>query len=75
MTAPAPLTAAELRAMRDDLLRARARGVRVVRLNGELVQYGTDAEMAAALADIESRLHRAERGPVRKIIFTSSKGV
>lgn len=75
MTAPAPLTAAELEAMRDDLLRARARGTRVVMTDGRRVEYATDSEMAAALADIETRLRRARHGPVRTILFTSSKGV
>lgn len=75
MTAPAPLTAAELEAMRDELVRARARGTRVVMTDGRRVEYATDSEMAAALADIETRLRRARHGPVRTILFTSSKGV
>ena len=75
MTAPATLTPAELEAMRDELVRARARGTRVVMVEGRRVEYATDPEMAAALADIETRLRRARHGPVRTILFTSSKGV
>ena len=75
MTTPAPLTAAELEAMRDELVRARARGTRVVMTEGRRVEYATDSEMAAALADIETRLRRARHGPVRTILFASSKGV
>lgn len=75
MTAPAPLDAAELAAMRDELIRARARGTRVVMYEGKRIEYATDAEMASALADIESRLRRAERGPVTSIRIVSPKGV
>ena len=76
MPAPAPLTAAELERMRDDIVRARARGTRTVATgDGSSVTYATDQEMAAALADIETRLRRARHGPVRTILFTSSKGV
>ena len=75
MPAPAPLTAAELEAMRDELVRARARGTRSVTFGDKSVSYATDSEMAAALADIENRLRRARKGQVRTIRFASSKGL
>ena len=75
MTGPAPLTTAELAGLRDELIRARARGTRTVSYDGKTVTYTTDSEMAAALADIERRLRRAERGPVNSIRIASSKGV
>lgn len=75
MPGPAPLSAAELAAMRDGLIRARARGVRVTMIEGRRVEYASDAEMAAAIADLEARMRRATTGPVRTILFSSDKGV
>lgn len=58
----------ELTADRDRLLKARARGVRSATVEGRAVTYSSDAEMAAALADLERRIAAASgrrRGPVR----------
>lgn len=49
----------ELLSMRDALIRARARGAQRVRINGEEVEYKSDAEMASALADLERRINVA----------------
>lgn len=55
---------AELETMRDALIRARASGVRMVMVEGKRLEYGTDAEMAAAIADLEARIARANgKGP------------
>ncbi|WP_323008555.1 phage head-tail joining protein [Paracoccus sp. (in: a-proteobacteria)] len=65
----------ELIEMRDALIRARAKGVRMLQCNGERVEYRTDAEMLTALADLEARIAHvsgtARPGAVR---FKSSKG-
>lgn len=64
--------AAELEAMRDKLLRARAAGSRAVTFSdGRKVEYATGAEMAAALADLERRIADARRprlGAIRPIV-------
>ena len=49
-------TQAELEAHLDTLRALRARGVRKVAVDGEEVEYRSDAELAAAIADIEHRL-------------------
>ena len=49
----------ELETLRDALIRARAAATRVVMFEGKRVEYGTDAEMANAIADLESRIRRA----------------
>lgn len=69
------IDATELMTMRDALLRARARGVREVQMNDERVRYGSDAEMAAALNDIEARIRRASAARPSTVAFSSSKGV
>jgi len=49
----------ELEQLRDNLVRARAKGIRVVQMNGERVEYKTDAEMASALSGIEAQIAAA----------------
>ncbi|WP_371328463.1 phage head-tail joining protein, partial [Paracoccus sp. SM22M-07] len=39
--------------MRDELIKNRAKGIRMAQLNGERVEFKTDAEMASALGDLE----------------------
>lgn len=70
-----PIEADELIALRDALVRARASGTRSVEYDGKRVTYGTDNEMAAALADLERRI--AGSGPARvgTVRFSTSKGV
>ncbi|MGP9789621.1 phage head-tail joining protein [Roseinatronobacter sp. NSM] len=68
------LTSTELEQMRDALIRARAKGTRELQMNGERVRYGSDAEMAAAIADLETRLRAANRPRANTIRFHSSKG-
>ncbi len=46
------MTLEEMTAQRDALLAARYRGVRTVEYEGKRTTYATDAEMAAALADL-----------------------
>ena len=66
----------EMTAQRDALLAARYRGVRTVEVDGRRITYATDAEMAAALADLEKRIAAAESGtPRRRILTSASKGL
>lgn len=63
----------ELQQMRDDLVRARAKGVSRVRINGEEVEYKTDAEMARAIEDLDRRIARAT-GTSRRRTFNPVTG-
>jgi len=70
------MTLAELTAQRNALLAARYRGVRTVEIEGKRVTYATDAEMAAAITDLERRIASASEGGCRRRILTSaSKGL
>ncbi|SLN77519.1 phage head-tail joining protein [Roseisalinus antarcticus] len=70
-----PLTAAELTAARDALLRARAEGVRRFReQNGEDVEYRSDAEMARARAVQDSEIARAASARPASLRFITTKG-
>jgi hypothetical protein len=69
-------TLAQLQDWRERLKDARYSGVRSVRdSNGETVEYKSDAEIARALAAVESEIAGASR-PRQSIIYpTTSKGV
>jgi hypothetical protein len=70
------MTLEELTAQRDALLRARFRGVRTVEYDGKRVTYASDAELAAAITDVERRIASADDGGRRRRILTSaSKGL
>lgn len=61
---------------REALLAARYRGVRTVEIEGRRITYATDAEMAAAISDLERRIEQAEAGARRRIVrTTASKGL
>ncbi|QFT81865.1 hypothetical protein FIU89_14675 [Roseovarius sp. THAF27] len=69
------LTLAELQSARDALLRARAGGIRRVRdLTGEEVEYRSDAEMARALAALDSEIAALAKSPPSTFHFATSKG-
>ncbi|MFT4015065.1 MAG: hypothetical protein QM682_17090 [Paracoccus sp. (in: a-proteobacteria)] len=70
-----PVVVEELAQMRDALIRARARGVRTLQVGTERVEYRTDAEMAAAINDLEARIARATT-PARAgmVRFSTRKG-
>lgn len=70
-----PIAGDELERLRDALIRARASGTRAVEYEGKRITYGSDSEMAAALADLERRIAGAGRPPVRAVRFSMSKGV
>ena len=66
----------EMTAQLGALLAARYRGVRTVEVDGRRITYATDAEMAAALADLEKRIATAGSGtPRRRILTSASKGL
>jgi len=71
------MTLEELTVQRDALLAARYRGVRTVEVEGRRVTYATDAEMAAALADMERRVAALSNdgGRRRRILTSASKGL
>jgi hypothetical protein len=62
-----------------DLREARATGARQIRFRDgsvdKLVEYRTDAELAAAIADLERRIAAQTRTPVRVTYIRSSKGL
>jgi hypothetical protein len=70
------MTLEEMIAQRDVLLAARWRGVRTVEVEGRRITYATDAEMAAALGDLERRIAGEKAGVRRRIVrTTASKGL
>lgn len=70
------MTLEEMMAQRDALLTARFRGVRTVEIEGRRVTYASDAEMAAAITDLERRIALAGTdGRRRRILTSASKGL
>lgn len=69
------MTLEEMTGRREALLAARYRGVRTVEVEGRRVTYATDAEMAAALADLERRIASAGSGRRRIVLTSASKGL
>jgi len=69
------LAVSELETLRDELIRARAQGIRVLMYDGKRTEYGTDAEMAAAISDLEVRIRRASSARPGSVAFSSSKGL
>ena len=66
------MTLDDLIARREALLNARYRGVRTVEIEGRRITYATDAEMAAALTDLERRIAKTESGANRRIVRTTA---
>lgn len=64
----------DLEAMREALLKARYAGVRTVEVEGRHVTYASDAEMAAALADLDRRIATASAPRINQVRISSSKG-
>ncbi|PWL33497.1 hypothetical protein [Marivita sp. XM-24bin2] len=59
------MTLDELKLRHSALLAARYSGTRSVSYDGKTVNYGTDAELAAAISDAERRIAKLERGAER----------
>lgn len=66
---------ATLQAQLDKLQDTRSKGVLRLRMGDEDVTYRTDAELAAAISALEGRIAAAQGQTVRKVRFTSSKGL
>lgn len=70
------MTLEEMTQQRDALLAARFRGVRTVEIEGRRITYAIDAEMAAAIADLERRIADETVGARRRVVRTAaSKGL
>lgn len=59
------MTLDELKLRHSALLSARYSGTRSVSYDGKTVNYGTDAELTAAIGDIERRIAKLECGSVQ----------
>ena len=59
------MTLDDLKLRLSALMAARYSGTRSVSYDGKTVSYGTDAELAAAISDIERRSAKVERGAGR----------
>ncbi|MDP5308665.1 MAG: phage head-tail joining protein [Paracoccus sp. (in: a-proteobacteria)] len=55
-----------MRALLSALQEARFSGLRSVSYDGKTLTYGSDAELAAAIADLESRISRASGSTRRR---------
>jgi hypothetical protein len=55
------MTLDELKSRHSALLGARYSGTRSASYDGKTITYGTDAELAAAIADIERRIGALEK--------------
>ncbi|MEW5890352.1 MAG: hypothetical protein AB1768_15225 [Pseudomonadota bacterium] len=65
-----------LKRLRDELLSARMSGVLTVKAGEQQVTYRSDAELCAALADLEARIAAAEGRPaVRRVRAWCAKGL
>ena len=62
-----PMTLDDLKARHSALLAALYSGTRSVSYDGKSINYGSDAELAAALADIERRIAALERTSRRMV--------
>ena len=56
------MTLDDLKLRHSALLAARYSGTRSVSYDGKTVTYGSDAELAAAIGDIERRIAKLQRG-------------
>jgi hypothetical protein len=61
------MTLDDLKSRRSTLLAARYSGTRSVSYDGKSVTYGSDAELAAAVSDIERRIAALEK-PGRRVL-------
>lgn len=65
----------DLDARLANLRALRAKGVRIVEYGEQRVEYRSDAELAAAIADLERQIAATSGNPVRMVRFASSKGL
>ena len=65
----------ELTARLEALRRTRAEGARSVQQGNDRVEYRTDAELAAAIADLERQVAAAGGQRIHTIRVSASKGL
>jgi len=65
---------ATLQAQRDRLQEIRTKGLRSYEIAGRKLEYKSDAELKAALDDVERRIAGLTRPAVRRVVFSTSKG-
>lgn len=68
-------TLADLQARLDALRATRAGGALKIREGEREVQYRSDAELAAAIADLERQIAAQSTGRVHTVRIFSSKGI
>jgi hypothetical protein len=68
-------TLAELQARLEALQKVRATGLRSSQYDGRSIEYRSDAEIAAAIGDLERQIAAFARRPVRTIYINSSRGI
>lgn len=69
-------TLSQLQAFRGKLQDARYSGILLVRdSDGEMRTYKSDADMARAMAALDSEIAAAQARPASSITFTTSKGL
>jgi hypothetical protein len=66
---------ATLNAQRDRLAEIRAKGVRAVEYSGNRVEFRSDEEVAAALADVERRIAALQGTRINTVRIETSKGL
>jgi hypothetical protein len=69
------VTVQELQARLEDLRKVRASGLRSAGYDGHQTEYRSDAELAAAIADLERQIAGYSRQPVRMVYVNASKGI
>ena len=66
----------ELQARLDELRRVRAEGRQEIRsAKGRTVVYRTDAQLAAAIADLERQIAALTTPPVTTVLVAATKGL
>lgn len=64
----------QIQARLDEMLDLRARGVRSLSYNGETIEYRSDAEMAAAISDLQKQLSAIDNPAPRIFNIQGRKG-
>jgi hypothetical protein len=68
-------TLSELQAWRDSLIESRGQPSAKVEYDGKSVTFKSDADLAAAIADLDRRIATAQGVRVRTMFVSTSKGV
>jgi hypothetical protein len=68
-------TVAELQAQLDRLRSIRRTGALRVQIGDERVEFRSDAELAAAITDLEAEINGAGAPPITLVYVSSTKGL